>query len=111
MSTITSVSQKYCPDFIIIGGMFFPFLFPLPLVGTNLLTGGAAGAIIAARLAEYLPYKNILLVEAGPSDFNDDRFLVMRRWFELVESEFDYNYPIEKQEYGQYFFRLTRHYM
>ena len=35
--------------------------------------GGTAGCVIASRLSEYLPNKEILLVEAGPSDFNMTR--------------------------------------
>ncbi|KAH1891202.1 hypothetical protein KXV57_005680, partial [Aspergillus fumigatus] len=35
--------------------------------------GGTASCVIASRLAQYLPYKRILVIEGGPSDFMDDR--------------------------------------
>ncbi|KAK1030583.1 hypothetical protein LTS16_018787 [Friedmanniomyces endolithicus] len=35
--------------------------------------GGTAGCVIASRLSDYLPNKRVLLIEAGPSDFMDDR--------------------------------------
>lgn len=77
-------------------------------ISTKIILGGAAGCIVAARLAEYLPKKKILLIEAGPSDFEDDRFRVMRRWFELVGSEFDYDYKIEEQTFGNSTIRHSR---
>jgi len=46
--------------------------------------GGTAGCVLAARLAESLPQKRILLIEAGPSDFMDDRVLDLKKWLALL---------------------------
>ncbi|KAK2066961.1 hypothetical protein P8C59_000739 [Phyllachora maydis] len=59
--------------------------------------GGTAGSVVAARLAEYLPQKRILLVEAGPSDFQDDRVLDLRQWLSLLGGELDYDYMTVEQ--------------
>ena len=63
--------------------------------------GGTAGCVLAARLAEYLPHKNILLIEAGPSDFNDDRVLNLREWLNMLGGEFDYDYGTTEQPMGK----------
>ena len=63
--------------------------------------GGTAGCVIASRLAEYLPHKKILLIEAGPSDFMDDRVLDLRQWLNLLGGEFDYDYPTTEQPMGK----------
>lgn len=63
--------------------------------------GGTAGCVIASRLAEYLPHKRILLIEAGPSDFMDDRVLDLRQWLALLGGEFDYDYPTTEQPMGK----------
>ena len=63
--------------------------------------GGTAGCVIASRLAEYLPHKNILLIEAGPSDFNDDRVLDLRQWLNMLGGEFDYDYGTTEQPMGK----------
>ena len=54
--------------------------------------GGTAGCVIASRLAEYLPQAKILLIEAGPSDFMDDRVLKLKDWLSLLGGELDYDY-------------------
>jgi choline dehydrogenase-like flavoprotein len=46
--------------------------------------GGTAGCVIGSRLSEYLPDKKVLLVEAGPSDFNNDRVLNLKEWLTLL---------------------------
>jgi choline dehydrogenase-like flavoprotein len=63
--------------------------------------GGTAGCVIAARLAEYLPNKRILLIEAGPSDFLDDRVLNLKEWLNLLGGELDYDYPTTEQPMGK----------
>lgn len=63
--------------------------------------GGTAGCVIAARLAEYLPQKRILLIEAGPSDFTDDRVLDLRQWLTLLGGELDYDYGTTEQPNGK----------
>jgi choline dehydrogenase-like flavoprotein len=62
--------------------------------------GGTAGCVVASRLAEYLPHKKILLVEAGPSDFNDDRILKLKDWLSLMGGELDYDYGTTEQPNG-----------
>lgn len=62
--------------------------------------GGTAGCVIASRLAEYLPHKKILAIEAGPSDFNDDRVLKLKDWLSLLGGELDYDYPTVEQPMG-----------
>lgn len=64
--------------------------------------GGTAGCVIASRLAEYLPDKRILLIEAGPSDFMDDRVLDLRQWLNLLGGELDYDYGTVEQPEGKY---------
>ncbi|ORY67588.1 GMC oxidoreductase [Pseudomassariella vexata] len=70
--------------------------------------GGTAGCVVAARLAEYLPQKRILLVEAGPSDFSDDRVLDLRKWLSLLGGELDYDYGTTEQPMGNSHIRHSR---
>ncbi len=63
--------------------------------------GGTAGCVIASRLAEYLPRKKILLIEAGPSDFMNDKVLNLKEWLNLLGGELDYDYPTTEQPYGK----------
>lgn len=51
--------------------------------------GGSAGAVVAARLSED-PAVSVALIEAGPSDMNEDVVLRLDRWMELLESGFDW---------------------
>lgn len=62
--------------------------------------GGTAGCVIASRLAEYLPHRRILLIEAGPSDFMDNRVLDLRQWLSLLGGELDYDYGTTEQPMG-----------
>lgn len=64
--------------------------------------GGTAGCVIASRLAEYLPRKKILLIEAGPSDYMDDRVLKLKDWLGLLGGEFDYDYGTTEQPMGKF---------
>jgi hypothetical protein len=64
------------------------------------LTLTLKGCVIASRLAEYLPHKKILLIEAGPSDFMDDRVLDLRQWLNLLGGELDYDYGTTEQPNG-----------
>lgn len=70
--------------------------------------GGTAGCVVASRLAEYLPHKRILLIEGGPSDFNDDRVLLLKEWLNLLGGELDYDYPTTEQPMGNSHIRHSR---
>ena len=63
--------------------------------------GGTAGCVIASRLVEYLPHKKILLVEAGPSDFMNDKVLKLKDWLNLLGGELDYDYGTTEQPNGK----------
>ena len=69
--------------------------------------GGSAGAAVAARLSED-PEVSVGLLEAGPTDVGEDVILRLNRWMELLESGFDWDYPIEEQEQGNSFMRHAR---
>ncbi|KAK2789408.1 hypothetical protein FQN52_006272 [Onygenales sp. PD_12] len=70
--------------------------------------GGTAGCVIASRLAEYLPRMRILLIEAGPSDFMDDRVLLLKDWLKMLGGELDYDYPTTEQPMGNSHIRHSR---
>ena len=69
--------------------------------------GGSAGAAVAARLSED-PAVTVALVEAGPDDRNLPEILQLDRWMELLESGYDWDYPVEPQENGNSFMRHAR---
>lgn len=68
---------------------------------------GSAGAVVAARLSED-PLVRVALIEAGPRDEGIDEVLTLNRWMELLESGYDWDYPIEEQENGNSFMRMAR---
>lgn len=69
--------------------------------------GGSAGAAIAARLSEDTDV-TVALLEAGPTDVGVDAILQLDRWPALLESGYDWDYPIEEQEHGNSFMRQAR---
>ncbi|TDT31212.1 GMC family oxidoreductase [Naumannella halotolerans] len=69
--------------------------------------GGSAGAAVAARLSED-PEVTVGLLEAGPTDVDAPVILQLNRWMELLESGYDWDYPIEPQEHGNSFMRHAR---
>ncbi|MGH3915130.1 MAG: GMC family oxidoreductase [Pseudonocardiaceae bacterium] len=69
--------------------------------------GGTAGAVVAARLSED-PTVTVCLLEAGPSDTDDENVLRLDRWMHLLESGYDWDYPVEPQEHGNSFVRHAR---
>lgn len=69
--------------------------------------GGTAGSILAARLSER-ETTQVTLVEAGPSDENEPRALLLHRFFEMLESEYDLDYRSVEQERGNSHIRQAR---
>lgn len=69
--------------------------------------GGSAGAACAARLSEESSV-TVALIEAGPDDREIPEVLQLDRWMELLESGYDWDYPIEPQENGNSFLRHAR---
>jgi choline oxidase len=69
--------------------------------------GGTAGCVLAARLSED-PEVTVCLIEAGPSDVGDDAILVLSEWMHLLDSGYDWDYPVEPQERGNSFMRHAR---
>ncbi len=69
--------------------------------------GGTAGAVVAARLSED-PNVTVCLLEAGPSDVDDPAILRLEDWMFLLDSGYDWDYPVEPQEKGNSFLRHAR---
>lgn len=69
--------------------------------------GGTAGAVVGARLSED-PDVTVCVLEAGPSDVGDENVLRLERWMGLLESGYDWDYPVEPQENGNSFLRHAR---
>ncbi|MFC5993569.1 GMC family oxidoreductase [Pseudonocardia hispaniensis] len=69
--------------------------------------GGSAGAVVAARLSED-PSVTVCLLEAGPSDVDDPNILQLAEWMHLLDSGYDWDYPVEPQERGNSFLRHAR---
>ena len=69
--------------------------------------GGSAGAALAARLSED-PAVTVCLLEAGPSDEDDEAVLELDRWMGLLESGYDWDYLVEPQEQGNSYMRHAR---
>ncbi|KAI8293005.1 Choline oxidase [Colletotrichum sp. SAR 10_98] len=65
-----------------------------------IVVGGTAGCVIASRLAEELPNKRIIVIEAGPSDWQDENILQLKNLLNLLGGEYDYNYTSTEQEFG-----------
>ncbi|KAG5912935.1 hypothetical protein E4U42_001685 [Claviceps africana] len=70
--------------------------------------GGTAGCVVASRLSGYLPERRVLLIEAGPSDFNLNQVLDLRQWLSLLGGELDYDYGTVEQPMGNSHIRHSR---
>ena len=69
--------------------------------------GGTAGCVVAARLSED-PSVSVCLLEAGPSDVDDQAILRLEDWMFLLDSGYDWDYLVEPQEKGNSFLRHAR---
>lgn len=70
--------------------------------------GGTAGCVIASRLSTYLPDASVLLIEAGPSDYDNDKVLLLKDWLGLLGGDLDYDYPTTEQPMGNSNIRHSR---
>ncbi|MGO1912342.1 MAG: GMC family oxidoreductase, partial [Corynebacterium sp.] len=68
---------------------------------------GSSGAVVASRLSED-PEVTVALIEAGPTDVDKPEILNLAEWPGLLESGYDWDYPIEPQQHGNSFMRHAR---
>ncbi|WP_028245680.1 GMC family oxidoreductase [Pseudoclavibacter soli] len=62
--------------------------------------GGTAGCIVAARLADAPGHPHVTVVEWGPDDAFEPRAQAIRRWDEMVESEYAVQHHTVPQQRG-----------
>ncbi|MEU7905629.1 GMC oxidoreductase [Actinoplanes sp. NPDC049118] len=84
----------------------------MPALRTNefdvvVVGGGTAGAVVASRLSAD-PGVRVCLIEGGPSDVGDESVLQLRNWINLLETDYDYDYPTLPQPRGNSHIRHSR---
>lgn len=57
------------------------------------MTGGAAGCVVAGRLAESDPKLSILVIESGPNNFGDPMVTVPAFWLSHMDPTSKYTWP------------------
>ncbi|MBU8813479.1 GMC family oxidoreductase [Mycolicibacterium goodii] len=72
-----------------------------------IIGGGTAGCIVASRLSQN-PDVTVTVLESGPSDRNEPRARDIRRWAQMLESEYDLDYRSVPQVRGNSGIRQAR---
>lgn len=88
IQAVTSVNSSLEFDYVVVGG-------------------GTAGCIVAWRLAQWTG-DSVCLIERGASDEGVPEILELRRWAELLKSQYDYDYPIAEMPRGNNRLRHSR---
>ncbi|KAF7557410.1 hypothetical protein G7Z17_g705 [Cylindrodendrum hubeiense] len=70
--------------------------------------GGTAGCVLGARLAQYLPEHRVLIIEAGPSDYNIPAVQNLKEWLSVLGGDLDYDYGTTEQPNGNSHIRQSR---
>ncbi|TID07232.1 Choline oxidase [Colletotrichum higginsianum] len=88
-TTVLPVGSDRAYDYVIVGG-------------------GTAGCVLGARLAQYLPERRVLIIEAGPSDFDIPNFQNLKEWQSVLGGDLDYDYGTTEQPNGNSHIRQSR---
>ncbi|WYZ35396.1 hypothetical protein EsH8_X_000043 [Colletotrichum jinshuiense] len=70
--------------------------------------GGTAGCVLGARLAQCLPERRVLIIEAGPSDYNIPNVQNLKEWLSCLGGDLDYDYGTTEQPNGNSHIRHSR---